>query len=102
MAGVSLLEVRKFCEWLSPKKKKPYRLPTAVEWRDEVDLRGLESQNSIHSWLNGKVKDHYPWAGRSRRPVNWQGTTRISSGTSSFPGSAKPGRTAMAMQPLRR
>ncbi|HRZ99551.1 MAG TPA: formylglycine-generating enzyme family protein, partial [Candidatus Paceibacterota bacterium] len=32
VAGVSWLDATAFCEWLSHKEGKPYRLPTEAEW----------------------------------------------------------------------
>ena len=49
---VSSLEAIKFCQWLSARERKKYRLPTEAEW--EYAARGIDGRR-------------YPWGNHDRR-----------------------------------
>ncbi len=48
---VSSADAMKFCQWLSARERKKYRLPTEAEW--EYAARG--SENRIYPWGNAKL-----------------------------------------------
>jgi formylglycine-generating enzyme required for sulfatase activity len=52
-----------FCDWLSKKEGKTYRLPTDQEWSDAVGIGTEEkrTENSTPESLAGKIKTEFPW-----------------------------------------
>ena len=59
--NVSWEDANAFCEWLSKKEGRIYRLPTDAEWSLAV---GLESEiGAFPSEKDGKIKNVYPWVG---------------------------------------
>jgi hypothetical protein len=62
-------DAKKFCEWLSKKESKSYRLPTDKEWSYAVGNGNKEkwTKSATPESLNGKVEDDYPW-GRKYPP----------------------------------
>lgn len=58
-------EAKQFCEWLSKKEGRTYRLPTDREWSMAVGLGSLEKIDaaSTPESLDGKVGNIYPWEG---------------------------------------
>ena len=54
-------ESKAFCDWLSKKESRMYRLPTDREWSYAVGIGSQESKNATPEELNGKIKDVYPW-----------------------------------------
>jgi len=67
VVSVSWDEVRKFCEWLSKKEGKTYRLPTDEEWSMAVGIGRQEGRlkGSTPESLRFGVKEVYPWGGDS-------------------------------------
>ena len=65
VVAVNWDEAHKFCEWLSKKEGKTYRLPTDEEWSMAVGIGRLESRlkESTPDSLRFGVKDQYPWGG---------------------------------------
>ena len=61
VANVLWLDAVAFCEWLSKKEGKTYRLPTDAEWSLAV---GLREGAGTPEKLDGGVKDEYPWGGK--------------------------------------
>ena len=55
-------EAKQFCEWLSKKEGRTYRLPTDREWSLAVGI-GDQEKNSgaTPEDLDGKIKNVYPW-----------------------------------------
>lgn len=56
-------EAHKFCEWLSKKEGRTYRLPTDEEWSAAVGIGHQENRRkeSTPESLRTGVKDEYPW-----------------------------------------
>ncbi len=50
-----------FCDWLSAKEGRTYRLPTDREWSMAVGIGGQESATATPEELNGKIKGVYAW-----------------------------------------
>ncbi len=50
-----------FCEWLSTKEDRKYRLPTDREWSIAAGIGSQESATSTPEDLDGKLKGVYPW-----------------------------------------
>ena len=65
VVAVNWDEAHKFCEWLSKKEGKTYRLPTDEEWSMAVGIGHQESRlkESTPESLRLGVKDEYPWGG---------------------------------------
>ncbi|MDZ4405157.1 bifunctional serine/threonine-protein kinase/formylglycine-generating enzyme family protein [Prosthecobacter sp.] len=65
VVGVSWEEAGRFCEWLSQKEGRRYRLPTDREWSWAADIGQQEqsSQATVPEILNGKLTTVFPWGG---------------------------------------
>jgi len=65
VVGVSHEDAQKFCEWLSKKEGKTYRLPTDEEWSIAVGLGRKEKhgKNITPEMLNQKEQTEFPWGG---------------------------------------
>jgi len=65
VVGVSWEDSVKFCEWLSEKENKSYRLPTDEEWSIAVGLVGKEKHGHgiTPEMLAGKETTLFPWEG---------------------------------------
>jgi formylglycine-generating enzyme required for sulfatase activity len=65
VVGVSWEDAQAFCEWLSKKEGKTYRLPTDEEWSFAVGLAGKEQHgmNITPAMLSSKESTEYPWGG---------------------------------------
>ncbi len=74
---VSSLEAIKFCEWLSSRERKRYRLPTKAEWElaargtdgrrypwgnyeGRGDLANFADKNTVFAWSDREIDDGYP------------------------------------------
>jgi formylglycine-generating enzyme required for sulfatase activity len=74
---VSSLEAIKFCQWLSTKERKKYRLPTEAEWEyaargtdgrkypwgnhdNRGDLANFADRNTVFAWSDREIDDGYP------------------------------------------
>lgn len=64
VVGVSWADVKGFCEWLSKKEGRAYRLPTDREWSYAVGVARKEKKDGSPDTLSRKVADEFPWDGR--------------------------------------
>jgi formylglycine-generating enzyme required for sulfatase activity len=61
VASVSWLDAVAFCDWLSKKEGKTYRLPTDREWSVAVGIP--QEGDGTPNALDSKIADVYPWGG---------------------------------------
>jgi len=74
---VSYLDAVKFCQWLSTRERRKYRLPTEAEWeyaakgKDQRkfpwgnydgrgDLANFADRNTVFAWSDREIDDGYP------------------------------------------
>jgi formylglycine-generating enzyme required for sulfatase activity/serine/threonine protein kinase len=58
---VNWFEARAFCEWLSRKEGRNYRLPTDREWSVAVGIGDREDADASPEYLHQQITDHWPW-----------------------------------------
>jgi formylglycine-generating enzyme required for sulfatase activity len=61
VANVSWDDAQAFCQWLSKKESKTYRLPTDHEWSVAVGIGDREDSKARPSDKDMKIKDVYSW-----------------------------------------
>lgn len=62
VVNVSWDDARAFCQWLSKKEGRKYRLPTDREWSIAVGIGEQETvANTTPESLSGRLKNIYPW-----------------------------------------
>ena len=59
--NVSWEDGKAFCEWLSEKEGKRYRLPTDHEWSCAVGIGDQENANATPKSKDMKIADVFPW-----------------------------------------
>jgi formylglycine-generating enzyme required for sulfatase activity len=60
VVNVNYYDAVAFCEWLSRKDGKTYRLPTDHEWSCAVGIGDQESANAT-PFSKGEIADEFPW-----------------------------------------
>jgi formylglycine-generating enzyme required for sulfatase activity len=76
-----------FCEWLSKKEGKVYRLPTDREWSYAVGIGTKEKKGLTPEKLDAKLKEIYPW-GKTWPPPTGVANLADTAGASKIPGLA--------------
>ncbi len=61
--SVSWSDAVAFCEWLSEKEGKPYRLPTEAEWEYACRLQGADGEGKLVGMLDDVVEWCLDWHG---------------------------------------
>lgn len=93
ITNVSWLDAKEFCEWLSKKEQRIYRLPTDREWSVAAEIASFEDPSATPDMLHGKIKNIYPWGASWPPPPrtgnfrdiingyvdNWSGTAPVMS-----------------------
>jgi formylglycine-generating enzyme required for sulfatase activity len=67
--NVNWEDAKAFCEWLSRKEGKKYRLPTDHEWSCAVGIGDRENADATPKSKDMKIADVFPW-GRQWPPPN--------------------------------
>ena len=79
VVNVSWLDAKAFCDWLSTKEGKTYRLPTDAEWSTAVGLRGETGATPKGKDLKA---EGYPWGTQFPPPKsfgNYSSTLNVDS-----------------------
>jgi serine/threonine protein kinase len=78
-------EAKSFCEWLSQKEGRAYRLPTDREWSFAVGIADREDKNTAPVALNLGITEEYPW-GKAWPPPKGAGNFADEASKTLFPG----------------
>ena len=86
VVGVNWNDAKAFCDWISTKEGRAYRMPTDREWSYAVGIGPQEEseKNAIPEKLNGKIKGVYPW-GTQWPPPSGAGNFADTSMVAMFP-----------------
>jgi formylglycine-generating enzyme required for sulfatase activity len=90
VVNVSWDDAQAFCQWLSRREGKTYRLPTDHEWSVAVGIGDRESATASPGDKNGKIESIYPW-GSTWPPPNGAGNYDSSLQCDRFDGTAPVG-----------
>ncbi len=65
VTNLTWADATEFCEWLSQKESRTYRLPTDLEWSHAVGIGEREQKIKDATWreLNSRITKHFPWGG---------------------------------------
>jgi len=85
---VSWNDAKAFCDWLSRKEGKTYRLPTDAEWSVAVGLQGESGSSPAEK--DGKIEGVYPW-GAQWPPPNGAGNYAAGLGVDNFANTSPVG-----------
>jgi len=69
VCNVSWEECRDFCEWLSRKEGRTYRLPTDREWSFAVGIGEREDASLSPHLLSDRLADEFPWGSQWPPPA---------------------------------
>ena len=72
VAAVSSFDAETFCQWLSKKEGRTYRLPRWIEWSWAVGTGPLEPEGATQEQLKASLAGVYPW-GREWPPPKGAG-----------------------------
>jgi formylglycine-generating enzyme required for sulfatase activity len=67
--GVSWADAKAFCEWLSQKEGKKYRMPTDHEFSCAIGIGDKEDPNEKPSSAKTKCPDVFPWGTQWPQPL---------------------------------
>lgn len=81
---VSWDEAVGFCEWLSKKEGRKYRLPTDEEWSAAVGMAGKEPKSGLPASRQKAAEKVFPW-GAALPPPNGFGNYADAAFTAKFP-----------------
>ncbi|QIF03988.1 SUMF1/EgtB/PvdO family nonheme iron enzyme [Roseimicrobium sp. ORNL1] len=84
---VSWADATAFCEWLSKKDGRSYRLPTDREWSFAVGIGREEGKEGTPDSKSGKLGEEYPW-GKKWPPNKGAGNFADASVGKASPGKA--------------
>ena len=82
--SVSWEEATAFCQWLSKKEGRQYRLPSDLEWSYAVGIAERESKGGTPQSKDNKIGGEYPW-GNQWPPPPGAGNFADDSNKASFP-----------------
>jgi serine/threonine protein kinase len=63
VVSVSWEDATAFCQWLSKKEGKSYRLPTDHEWSCAVGIGSWEDESASPASKDGEIQEVHPWEG---------------------------------------
>ncbi|MEZ5385057.1 MAG: SUMF1/EgtB/PvdO family nonheme iron enzyme [Prosthecobacter sp.] len=73
VGAVCWLDAKAFCQWLSAKEKKRYRLPTDLEWSEAVGIGAKERRMGYTKPETVQIiENEFPWVGLFP-PPRWAG-----------------------------
>jgi formylglycine-generating enzyme required for sulfatase activity len=90
VVNVSWEDAQAFCQWLSRREGKTYRLPTDHEWSLAVGIGDWESAKVSPADKDGKIEGVYPW-GTTWPPPNGVGNYNSILNCDRFIGTAPVG-----------
>lgn len=61
VSAITHPEAKAFCEWLSARENRRYRLPTDREWSVAAGIGAQEDPEAHPQTLSGKLWGHFPW-----------------------------------------
>lgn len=70
VVNVSWDDAKAFCDWLSRKEGRQYRLPTDHEWSVAVGIGEKENASELPSEKHLKINNLFPWGTRFPPPKN--------------------------------
>lgn len=68
VVNMNYLDAHAFCEWLSKKEGRTYRLPTDREWSYAAGIGPDEKDGETPERLSGQIPNKYPWGGQYPPP----------------------------------
>ncbi len=87
VVNLSWDDAKAFCDWLSRKEGRTYRMPSDREWSTAVGIAVQEEPEQSPVALSEKLKDQYPW-GKAWPPPPGSGNYADSTYLAKFPESA--------------
>ena len=108
--GVSYEDATRYCEWLSEKTGRKFRLPTVEEMKKLIDAAksNLENENNLDHWLGYSpspderemIANKIEELEKSRLLIEEVGSFRPAGGAAKAPGAVSPARGSQAVYDL--